>query len=173
MGDAFDVLDAVGRGAKAFFKEATKPKGFVSGERFESFVKKMFPEAEWILVKQTQNYLSNKDRYEEKSMEPDFLFRHIKSGRLVSIECKFRTGMVDGDRIEWCKPYQFNRYKELDQKYGNVYIVLGFGGSSTSPEKVFRFPLSEVKYNAVFLSYIAKYEVSTDHSFTLWDGQLR
>ena len=167
------ILGKLFRGTKAFVREVRTPESYVSGQRFEDFVEKMFSPEEWELVRKTQNFQSNERRYESKSKEPDFLFMHRKSRMHVNVECKFRSNMLFDGRIEWCKYYQYKRYKQIDNKWKNVYIILGFRGKATKPGQIFRFPISEVKYNAVYPDVIRKYEVDKKHRFRLEFGKLR
>jgi len=160
------------RGTKAFVKEISTPESFVSGKGFEDHVDMMFPKNEWKLIKKTHDYQSNIERFEDKSKEPDFLFQHIRSKRFVNIECKFRSRPFK-DKIEWCKYYQFKRYKEIDNKYRNVYIILGFGGTATNPREIFRIPMSEIKYTALYPNSIRKYKVRNNHRFKLVFGKLK
>jgi len=167
------LLDKAFKVGKAAFDEAIKPESFDKGDDFEKYVNnKMFPVSDWKLIKKTQGYSSNKERFEDKSKEPDFQFQHIKSKKFVNVECKFRSSPFKG-KIEWCKYYQLKRYKEIDNKYHNVYIVLGMGGFAKNPNKIYMFPVSEVKYSALYSNVVQKYEVSKNHKFKLEYGKLK
>jgi len=165
-------FDSLLRGAKAFIDEIRMPESYVVGRKFENVVMRMFPEEDWILFKMTQGYQVNKERYEKNSEEPDFRFQHRNSKRFVNIECKYRSGLFDG-KVKWCEYYQLKRYKRIDDKHHNVYIILGLRGKPNKPERIFRIPLADIKYNALFEGWLKNYEVPRGHKFGLEYGRLK
>jgi hypothetical protein len=56
----------------------------------------------------TRDFDSNKERFEERSMRPDFLFRDKRAKEEFWIEAKYRNGLFKNDRgqlvCEICKP---------------------------------------------------------------------
>jgi len=165
------IIDTLIRAITAAINEAFKPQTHVDGDKFESHVRNMFPEEVWGIKRMTKHYGDAGGRHIEQNKDPDFLFEHKKSKRRVNIECKYRRGLIER-KIEWCKYYQFKRYKELDKRHRNLYIIIGFGGSPTNPDRIFRIPLSELRYYAVYPNSILKYTVSNDHKFRLEWGKL-
>jgi len=113
--------------AKAVFNELVKPDSFNKGEEFESFVRShVYPKSDYTLLHRTHDYTSNKNDYIETTKEPDFKFKSIRNGNKFYAEAKYRSSFYN-NTIEWCKPYQLKRYKEIDKKIP-VFIVIGIGG---------------------------------------------
>ena len=151
-------MNVLVRALKAAWDEVNKPETFVKGDEFEYFVRKhLFPVNKFELVQRTHDYTSNKDDYVESSKEPDFKFRSRKSGFEFFIEAKYRSGFYDG-AIQWCKPYQFRRYKEID-KDTLVYIVIGVGRQPGNPQNIFLLPTRKTKYTRIVYSLLKFYEI--------------
>jgi hypothetical protein len=120
----------------------------IKGGRFERFVsKEIFTDMLFDLVEMTRDFDSNQERFEERSMNPDFLFRDKRTGEEFWIEAKYRNGLFKNDRgqlvCEICKPWQLDRYKEVERNTGKkVYICLGIGEDPRYPETVHLIPVT-------------------------------
>ncbi|MDP2218380.1 MAG: hypothetical protein Q8J68_13970 [Methanolobus sp.] len=129
----------------------------IKGSRFESFVsKEVFTDMLFDLVETTRDFDSNKERFEERSMNPDFLFRDKRTKEEFWVEAKYRNGLFKNNRgqlvCEICKPWQLDRYKEVEKTSGKkVYICLGIGEDPKYPETVHLIPVSEA-YPQLFQS---------------------
>ncbi|WP_292467374.1 hypothetical protein [Methanolobus sp.] len=129
----------------------------IKGGRFENFVsKEIFTDMLFDLVEMTQDFDSNKERFEERSMNPDFLFRDKRTKEEFWIEAKYRNGLFKNTRgqlvCEICKPWQLDRYKEVEKTSGKkVYICLGIGEDPRYPETVHLISVSEA-YPQLFQS---------------------
>jgi len=129
----------------------------IKGSRFESFVfNEIFTDMLFDLVEMTRDFDSNKERFEERSMKPDFLFRDKRTKEEFWIEAKYRNGLFKNDRgqlvCEICKPWQLDRYKEVEKTSGKkVYICLGIGEDPKYPQSVHLIPVSEA-YPQLFQS---------------------
>ncbi len=145
------------KGINAFRKEAFKPHSFLKGEDFERCLrKKVFRRDEYDLVMKTHDFHENKADYVEASLYPDYLFREKSSNTEFFVEAKYRERLYDG-KIQWCKDYQFRRYKKLNKEV-QVYIAIGFGGRPTNPKQIFIVPLDEIKFNSLYLNFLEEYE---------------
>jgi len=96
----------------------------------------------------TRDFDSNSERFEERSMNPDFLFRDKRTREEFWIEAKYRKGLFrnkNGQEVcEICNPGQLNRYKEVEKTSGKrVYICLGLGDDPLYPETVHLIPIRE------------------------------
>jgi hypothetical protein len=155
------ILDDLNKIANAFQKgvdELNKPESFSKGEAFERYIKeKLFPDDKYQLLHQAHDYNVNKERYVEESKEPDFQFRSRLNKKELYIEAKFRADYFQ-DAIEICKPFQLKRYQDIDKKTP-VFIALGIGGESSSPEQVFIIPIKEIKYTRLFRSFLKNMSV--------------
>lgn len=150
--------DRLTRSLKAGFKEFFKPDSFVKGEAFEEYARKyIFQKSKFYLDHRSHDYSDNKDDYIKTSLGPDFTFTSKKSKRQFSVEMKFRSRYYDG-AIEWCKGYQFKRYKEFDKKLPG-FVLLGLEGKANDPDKLFLFPVCKVKYSKLFKSVLNEFEI--------------
>jgi len=131
----------------------------IKGGRFESFVsKEIFIDRLFDLVEITRDFKSNSERFEERSMNPDFLFRDKRTKEEFWIEAKYRTGLYKNEKgqfvCEICKPWQLKRYKEVEKSTGKkVYICLGMGDDPRFPETVHLIPVSNA-YPQLFQSRV-------------------
>lgn len=129
----------------------------IKGTRFESFVsKEIFIDKLFDLVEMTRDFDSNSERFEERSMNPDFCFRDKRTGDEFWIEAKYRNGLFKNKKgqfvCEICKPWQLNRYKEVEKSTGKkVYICLGIGEDPRLPETIHLIPVSNA-YPQLFQS---------------------
>ena len=151
-------MNVLVRALKAAWDEVNKPETFIKGDEFENFVRNnLFPVNKFELVQKTHDYTTNNNDYVESSKEPDFQFRSRKSGFEFFVEAKYRSGFYDG-AIQWCKPYQFRRYKEIE-KQTPVYIVIGVGRQPGNPQNIFLLPVRKTKYPRIFQSALKFYEI--------------
>ena len=147
------------RAVKAAWNEINTPDTFRKGEDFESYVRNhLFPKDKYILLQRTHNYIENKDDFVDNTKEPDFKFKSV-SGITFFLEAKYRSNYFNG-AIEWCKPYQLKRYREIDQ-HTPVYVVIGIESQPNNPAQLFFIPMKDIKYTKLFRSFLKPYEVST------------
>lgn len=156
-----DILSNIVRVAKVTIDEINKPESYVKGDAFEDYVRAhLFVKDRYDLLKKTHDYTTNKGDFVENTKEPDFKFRSIKTGKEFFVEAKYRS-VYHENAIEWCKPFQLTRYKEIDRKTP-VYLTLGVGNESNSPSQIFFIPVKEIKYIRLFRSFLKDYEVSVN-----------
>jgi len=137
-------------------------QGFALGEAFEGYVQDvLFQERYYVLIEKTHNHIENAHRYVESSLKPDFKFRPRFGGEPFHVEAKYRSKYYN--EVQWCKPYQLDRYKEIN-KFTAVYIAIGIGGSPNCPKYVYVIPLSELQYNTFRPSHFGKYRYPTGYS---------
>lgn len=151
-------MSIVNRIFKAVTNELSKPTSFVKGEAFENYVREyVFPKEYYKLLHRTHNFESNHDDYIESSLLPDFEFQCIQTGEKFYVEAKFREGVYNNqDKIEWCKPYQLNRYQKINQQQ-KVFIILGLGDKPRKPFELIIFPLSAGNFCGLYDSFLTKY----------------
>ncbi len=148
---------------KAAWNEIVKPESFAKGDEFESFVRtNLFTKDKYQILHRTHDYTSNKNDYIENTKEPDLKLKSVRSGKEFYVEAKYRSRFINQE-VEWCKPYQFKRYKDIDNKTP-VYIVIGVGNEPRAPEHVFLAPVKDIKYTKLFRSFITRYEIPADES---------
>ena len=132
---------------------------FKKGEKFEAYSEKFFPSTSFDLVHRTSDYRTNRKRFIESSLKPDFLFRDKVTRRLFYVECKFRASMING-RIECCTSHQqlarnFSYHHKIP-----VYLLVGLGGRPNQPIYLFFIPLDEITETQLSPSVINQFRVS-------------
>lgn len=154
-----NFLKRLEKGLRAFSDEVSKPQSHADGEAFEDYVRKVnFPSDRYKLLHRSHSYTTNNRDYVESSLKPDFLFEDLENNKKFYVEVKWRAGYYNSeDKIEWCKPYQLKRYKEIDKNEHKVFILLGIGENSDDPEQITLFPLSSCNFCALYDSFFDKY----------------
>lgn len=154
------------RAVKAAWAEISKPETHVAGDEFEQYVRDhLFPKERYDLVYRTHDYSANKRDFVESSKKPDYRFRSRRRGREFWVEAKYRSQLHQG-AVEWCKPYQLERYKAIDRAVP-VFVAIGLGGHPESPGHVYIVPLKDIRYTSLFPSFIKNYEVRADQWVTV------
>ncbi len=134
----------------------------IKGSRFEKFVsEEIFNDKLFDLVEMTRDFNSNSDRYEERSMNPDFRFRDKRTKEEFWVEAKYRKGLFRNDKgqdvCEICKPGQ------VEKSTGKrVYICLGLGEDPLFPETVHLIPMSDA-YPQLFPSRLKETLIWKNH----------
>jgi len=139
------------------------PEGFIKGEAFEKYIRNhLFIKDKFKILHRSHDYATNKNDYIDDSKLPDFKFREKRTGKEFWVEAKYRSTYYE-DKVEWCKPFQLKRYKEIDEELP-VYITLGLGGEPDSPDQVFLIPLKDIpsSYTKLFRSFLRPYAVPKD-----------
>lgn len=85
--------------------------------------------------------------YVASNGNPDFVFR-TALGHKISVECKFRSIAYKDEGVEkisWAQDWQAERYQRYAQNAGvPVFLAIGFGEDSSSPNSVSLFELNEL-----------------------------
>jgi hypothetical protein len=153
------ILNAISKGIKTITDELQKPDSFRKGEQFEEYIRKyVFPQDRYKLIHKTHSYQSNKEDFAESSLLPDYKFKCLETEREFFVEVKFREGVYHQNKIEWCKPFQLKRYREIDRKGSPVFLALGLGDDPRSPEELFIIPVAKTEYCALYDSFLDKYK---------------
>jgi hypothetical protein len=153
------MLSNIKRVVKVTLDEINKPESYVKGDAFEKYIRDhLFIKNRYVLLKKTHDFSANKEDYVDDSKEPDYKFKSIKTGKEFFVEAKYRSEYYD-NAIEWCKPFQLKRYKEINKKTP-VYVIIGVGKEASFPAQIFLIPLKDIKYTKLFRSFLKDYEVS-------------
>jgi hypothetical protein len=132
------------------------------GDEFEKYVvqkfdKKYFSISEWAGDKYV------KGNYAKTTLQPDLKIRFKLKETIkdFSVECKYRSNYYKNG-IEWCKEYQLKNYKKFATETGiPVFIVIGIGGTSYSPEELFIVPLDKIESNFLTKVYLNRFKKVT------------
>ncbi len=143
------------------------------GKRFEKFVIEKFDEKYFTVVEQTHSWQTNEKRFVESSLNPDYVLRYNPTGENFAVECKYRSSLNPKGMLDYCKPFQFERYKEfMHTRRIPVFIVVGFGGSDNSPDTLFVLPLNEMRYSTLYPSVFRQYSKNPGNMFFWKNGVL-
>ena len=147
---------------------------YPKGDLFESYVSRLFPIKDFLFLRATTRRDDLDGRQIEEEKDPDFELRHLKSGHEFWVECKFRSDYYRA-KLEWCKSWSFRRYEEFQDQVRprKLWIVVGLGGRSSKPSRMFCFPLDEVPYYSVYPDVVQEYERDPRKPFTYWYGHLK
>lgn len=153
-------------------KHETSNDSFAVGSRFEDYVENLFSKKYFSIVEKTHSTETNKERYVESSMNPDFVFRYIPTGEMFAVECKYRSGLKQG-MLDWTNPGQLDRYRKFSQERKiPVFIVIGLDGSDDEPGEMFNIPLEEAKYPKLYPSVFNMFSRPPKKSFFWKNGKL-
>lgn len=155
------VLKRLRNATLALFRELFKPLSFLKGEDFEKCVRtKVFTSDRYDLVMKTHDFYENKKDYVESSLYPDYLFRDKETDKEFFVEVKYREKLYQ-DKLQWCNSNQFKRYQKYNSETPTI-IAIGFGGRPKNPNQIYLVPLEDIKYNALYESFLKDY---------LWTGK--
>lgn len=154
------------------------------GRRFEDHVQKLFTPKYFVLTEKTHSYDTNRERYVESSLNPDFVWRYKPTNEQFAVECKYRTkaSFDKQERLVIATQEQLNRYRAFSQQRKiPVFMVIGLGlevedfmENDTGIEKYMAcIPLSELKYTAIYESVFNRYERPFDKPFFWKNGILK
>ena len=113
------------------------------GYRFEDYISSLFSTNHWIIVDKTRDFSKKFGRIVESDSNPDFTFRYLSSGKVLAVECKFRSYFYKGG-IDWGRRKAGN-YLEFSQKNNlPVFIIFGVGNTPQNPGRMFCIPLNKI-----------------------------
>ena len=142
------------------------------GTNFERYVINLFrlnnkPDKEYFTVEDWTRDINRKaiGIKVNSDQNPDLTMCY-NGKEYFAVECKYRADFYFSKErnayvIKWSYPEQMKRYQQF-QKEKNipVFIVIGVGGSPTSPMTMYCLPLNEAKYPELYKSYLEKYKRS-------------
>jgi len=135
------------------------------GNDFEKYVVSLFDDKYFSIVQWNTDIMRKHDRFVESDTDPDLIVRYLPKDEVFCVECKFRSGLFEG-KLQWSDPQQLKRYQGFArEKKLPFFVVIGFGGDSSYPERMFCIPLKEAKYPALYLSIFEKFERKPEKSF--------
>ena len=127
------------------------------GNAFEKYIVQKFDQNYFQLLEWQGDKIVN-GIYPKSTMHPDLLVRlKGKDEATFAVECKWRQNYFKGG-IEFASDEQVKRYKTfMLEKKIPVFIVVGLGGNTEGPEKVFVIPLEKVKNGQIPASDLTEY----------------
>ena len=147
-------------------------ENYEKGIIFEKYVVNLFDQTYFNVSDWTRDNSKHLNRKVESDQNPDITMRYIPTNELFSIECKFRSSTYD-DKVSWARDDQIKNYLSYSIKNKRpVFVVIGLGGSSDNPNRMFCVPIAEAKYPDLFISMLRKYERSPSQKFFWKHGNL-
>jgi hypothetical protein len=143
------------------------------GNDFEKHVVDLFDQRYFSIVQWTTDINRKHDRFVEADAGPDLMIRYIPTGEIFYVECKFRSGLYE-DKLHWSNPEQLKRYQNFARESRSpFFVVVGFGGVPSDPERMFCIPLEEARYPALYPSVFEKFERNPEKNFFWKNGFLK
>lgn len=140
-------------------------ENYNKGIEFEKYILDLFSPDYFKIHDITRDNSKNINRRVESDSNPDLTIKHIKTSKLFSVECKFKSQTFKNG-INWAKKYKIQNYKNYESTHNRpTFIVIGLGGTPTRPERMFCLPLKEAKYTNLFMSLLEQYERSPNKPF--------
>jgi hypothetical protein len=138
----------------------------VSGLEFEEHVKSLFGrdfEVKWIRDGATK---------EEVDLNPDLEVRHVASGEVFGVECKYRASHFLG-RLPWAKEYQLKKYdRYVDVTGRRLFIIIGLGGTPKKPGYMYCVPSWQAGATMLDRDALKRYRRDPGRKFR-WDERAR
>lgn len=143
------------------------------GNDFEKYVVNLFDDKYFSIVQWSTDIMRKHDRFVESDTGPDLIVRYLPKDEVFCVECKFRSGLFEG-KLQWSDSQQLKRYQDFArEKKLPFFVVIGFGGNSSYPERMFCIPLEEAKYPALFPGVFKKFERNPNKPFFWKSGLLK
>ncbi len=154
-------------------KEDKKDDNYNKGLWFERKIEKLFKITDWTMHDITKDISKKFNRRIETDSNPDLIFRHNVSQKLIAIECKWRSSFIKGYNgkygTAWAGKHQIENYKKFQkEKKIPVCIIIGTGRPL---EKLFLLPLDYLQFQWVNENYLLKYKKNIKKSITVEDFQ--
>ena len=126
-------------------------RNFRIGNEFEDYVIKMFDPRRFELIHRTPTNRDTGGRFVSSMAYPDLRFREISTGRQFWVEVKYRSHTEERGNITWGSYPQLRSYKNAREISGEpVFVVIGIGGNSHDPDRVFTLNLDWVNYTTLY-----------------------
>lgn len=131
--------------------EIEQKDSYAKGFEFEKFVvhkfnRKYFTVINWRGDKGSNGIYAQSNAYPDLEMQ----FKHKDHCDCFAIECKFRQSLTNKNTITIAQDYQLENYRHFErEKKMIVFVVIGLGGTPSSPEEIFLIPLSKIKQSEI------------------------
>jgi hypothetical protein len=139
--------------SKVVRKENAEEKGY----SFEKYIVSKFNSSFFKLLEWQGDKFHN-GVYAESIQNPDMVFATKGAEKKFAIECKWRSGFING-KVEWANDQQLERYNRyLSENNLPVFIELGIGGEPSQPDEVYAIPLRKMKYSFATKDYLQQFK---------------
>lgn len=140
----------------------------------DHFNKKYFTLKEWRSDKYDKGTYAESNRYPD--MEWEFHFDKKNVCKTFAVECKWRKDFFN-ESIEWASEENINIYNRFSKERNmSVFVIIGVGGSPSSPAVVYSIPLKALQYPHAKRDYLEKFcmeDLSKNFYYDYKKDQLR
>lgn len=167
------LLDKIGKTLDIWLAEEEN-ENYAKGVDFEKRVVELF-NPQYFAIHEWTRDLSGKHEgvRVESDSNPDLVIRYKPNNEKFAVECKYRSKLYEG-KLGWSTQEKIKQYNLYSRKYRiPTFIVIGFGGDPTNPDRMFCIPLEEAKYPELFPSIYERFERNPESSFFWRDGILK
>ena len=128
----------------------------------KKFSKKYFTLKEWRSDKYVDGHYAKSNTYPDIELE----FRLGNDKYILAVECKYRSKLNENGKLTWCDDAQLKRYQDYEKEFNiPVTIIIGIGGTPSSPDNIYCIPLKALKYNTCNEEYLSRFKHDRDRNF--------
>ena len=126
-------------------------RNFRVGNEFEDYVIRMFDPRRFELIHRTPTNRDTGGKFVSSMAYPDLRFKEISTGKTFWVEVKYRSHTEEKGSITWCSYGQLLNYKmAMHVSNEPVFVVIGLGGNTHDPDKIFTVNLERLYYTKLY-----------------------
>jgi hypothetical protein len=164
------ILNKIGKAIDALMEEENE--NYDKGVEFEKYVINLFNQKYFSIADWTRDSSGKHDIRVESDSNPDLTVRYMPTNEKFSVECKFRSNLYDG-KLRWTYGQKIKEYRQYARENSiPTFIVIGLGGYSDNPNRMFCIPIEEAKYPELYPSIYERYERDPTKNFFWKNGIL-
>lgn len=157
-------------------EKAKKAKdSYETGRLFEEYVTKLFNEQNFKLKDWRKAERFEHNALPKNYSDPDLQMVFGRGQFKFAVECKWRRGFKDGMFMWGKKSKSLEAYKRYSKENNiPVFIVIGIGGESSRPEKMYVTPLESIhSTNDIYETDLMPFKRKPTHKFYYNVRQMR
>ena len=134
-------------------------ESYEKGVAFEEYIVSRFSK-KYFSLKEWRGDKSSNGVYAQSNTYPDMEYTFKLHGETYNfaVECKWRAKYNKENKVEWSYEEQLARYRQFAKdKNIPVFIVIGIGGTPSTPANVFVVPLASIKNVELSKSWLENY----------------
>ena len=152
-------------------------ENYEKGVEFEEYIVSRFSK-KYFTLKEWRGDKSSHGVYAQSNTYPDMEYTFKLHGETYNfaVECKWRAKYNKENKVEWSYKEQLARYRQFAKdKNIPVFIVIGIGGTPSTPANVFVVPLASIKNVELSKSWLENYrhDLSKNMFFDISTKSLR
>lgn len=118
---------------------------------FEAYCRGFFSKKCFEIVMYAKDLRGEGAESVDRLYYPNYVIEYKPTRERFSVECKYRSNMPEDDSsIEWTSQRRLEQYLEFSEKEDlPLFVVIGVGGTPSSPERMFCLPFDEADSPAI------------------------